>query len=67
MYKHNRNRPHETRIPVGLPLDVEGFRQYLREKGIAASVQLVSEELQQMRRELLDIIDQLDATDEDLE
>lgn len=67
MYKHNRNRPHEIGIPVGLPLDVEGFRQYLREKGIVASVQLVSEELQQMRRELLDIIDQLDATDEDLE
>lgn len=67
MYKHNRNRPHETRIPVGLPLDVAGFRQYLREKGISASVQLISEELQQMRRELLDIIEQLDATDEDLE
>lgn len=67
MYKHNRNRPHETRIPVGLPLDVDGFRQYLREKGINAAVHLVSEEVKDSRRKLQRIMADLEALDEDLE
>lgn len=58
MYKHNRNRPHETRIPVGLPLDVEGAQKYIKDhlgRDTMLEVRIVENMLKQT------------ATDEDLE
>lgn len=62
MYKHNRNRPHETRIPVGLPLDVEGAGEYLTLRlGRKMYLRIVDTEEQARRRK------EMTATDEDLE
>lgn len=58
MYKHNRNRPHETRIPVGLPLDVDGAQKYIKDhlgRDTMLEVRIVENMLKQT------------ATDEDLE
>lgn len=58
MYKHNRNRPHETRIPVGLPRDVEGAQKYIKDHlghDTMLEVRIVENMLKQT------------ATDEDLE
>lgn len=62
MYKHNRNRPHETRIPVGLPLDVEGACEYLTLRlGRKMYLRIVGADEQARRRKAMT------ATDEDLE
>lgn len=62
MYKHNRNRPHETRIPVGLPLDVEDAGEYLTLRlGRKMYLRIVDTEEQARRRKTMT------ATDEDLE
>lgn len=62
MYKHNRNRPHETRIPVGLPLDVEDAGEYLTIRlGRKMYLRIVDTEEQAHRRKAMT------ATDEDLE
>lgn len=62
MYKHNRNRPHKTRIPVGLPLDVEGASEYLTLRlGRKMYLRIVDTEEQARRRKAMT------ATDEDLE
>lgn len=62
MYKHNRNRPHETRIPVGLPLDVEGAGEYLTIRlGRKMYLRIVGTAEQARRRKAMT------ATDEDLE
>lgn len=62
MYKHNRNRPHETRIPVGLPLDVEGASEYLTLRlGRKINLRIVDVDEQARRRKATT------ATDEDLE
>lgn len=62
MYKHNRNRPHETRIPVGLPLDVEDAGEYLTIRlGRKMYLRIVDTEEQGRRRKAMT------ATDEDLE
>lgn len=62
MYKHNRNRPHETRIPVGLPLDVAGASEYLTLRlGRKMYLRIVDTEEQAARRKAMT------ATDEDLE
>jgi hypothetical protein len=62
MYKHNRNRPHETRIPVGLPLDVEGASEYLTLRlGRKINLRIVDTEEQARRRKVMT------ATDGDLE
>lgn len=62
MYKHNRNRPHETRIPVGLPLDVDGASEYLTLRlGCKMYLRIVDTEEQARRRKAMT------ATDEDLE
>lgn len=62
MYKHNRNRPHETRIPVGLPLDVEEASEYLTLRlGRKMYLRIVDTEEQARRRKAMT------ATDEDLE
>ena len=62
MYKHNRNRLHETRIPVGLPLDVDGASEYLTLRlGRKMYLRIVDTEEQDRRRKAMT------ATDEDLE
>lgn len=62
MYKHNRNRPHETRIPVGLPLDVDGAGEYLTFRlGRKMYLRIVDIDEQTRRRKAMT------ATDEDLE
>ena len=62
MYKHNRNRPHETRIPVGLPLDVDGASEYLTLcLGRKMYLRIVDTGEQARRRKAMT------ATDEDLE
>lgn len=62
MYKHNRNRPHETRIPVGLPLDVEDAGEYLTLRlGRKMYLRIVDTEEQASRRKVMT------ATDGDLE
>lgn len=62
MYKHNRNRPHETRIPVGLPLDVDCASEYLTLRlGRKMYLRIVDTEEQSHRRKAMT------ATDEDLE
>ncbi|UVX30679.1 hypothetical protein PF628_gp23 [Klebsiella phage VLCpiS11a] len=62
MYKHNRNRPHETRIPVGLPLDVEDAGEYLTLRlGRKMYLRIVDVDEQARRRKAMT------ATDEDLE
>lgn len=62
MYKHNRNRPHETRISVGLPLDVEGASEYLALRlGRKINLRIVDVDEQARRRKATT------ATDEDLE
>ena len=62
MYKHNRNRPHETRIHVGLPLDVEDAGEYLTIRlGRKMYLRIVDAEEQARRRKAMT------ATDEDLE
>lgn len=62
MYKHNRNRPHETRILVGLPLDVEAASEYLTLRlGRKMYLRIVDVDEQAHRRK------GLTATDEDLE
>lgn len=58
MYKHNRNRPHETRIPVGLPLDIEGAKKYLKDH-LGRDVPLELRQVENMLNQT--------ATDEDLE
>lgn len=62
MYKHNRNRPHETRIPVGEPLDVVAASEYLTLRlGRKMYLRIVDTEEQARRRKAMT------ATDEDLE
>lgn len=62
MYKHNRNRPHETRIPVGLPLDVDGAGEYLTIRlGRKMYLRIVDVDEQARRRKATT------STDEDLE
>lgn len=58
MYKHNRNRPHETRIPVGLPLDVDGAQKYIKDH-------LGHDTMLEVR--VIENILKQTATDEDLE
>lgn len=62
MYKHNRNRPHETRIPVGEPLDVVAASEYLyRKLERKLKLRIVDADEQARRRKAMT------ATDEDLE
>lgn len=67
MLKHNRRKSLRANIPVGLPFDVEGFRQHLSDRGIHASVRVLSQELKDTRRKIIGIIADLEALDEDLE
>lgn len=62
MYKHNRNRPHGKRIPVGQPFDVEGAEHYVTIRlGRKMYLHIVDKEKQAERRKAMT------ATDEDLE
>lgn len=62
MYKHNRNRPHETRTPVGEPLDVVAASEYLyRKLERKLKLRIVDVDEQARRRKAMT------ATDEDLE